>query len=533
MSTRLQAEVELRPARVAKWLQELPLLNIADTGRRLHASLTAYNRLAIEPNVRRELLELYRYPVRQIAVELQKRYVGLPLPLADKAKSTAEASRDLHTEMAYGYKHLVLAEGDADPAALKPAARAERALAIQRAIRYLTDVLAISYTAYSPYPPGTWREIHALYRRAEQLGVTNMEIADPLNTTRPAGSIADAYKHALLLDFGDPYHLPARLTARCHQYLDRYAANAQLLSAPERFDGTCQFLIDPDSDRAGVAFVDEGEMEQNEARRLLNTIELARMVHGHLALLQQGRTPEPDGLPRDFYLEGAQELLRHLIMMWGVNPKRAFRRNAGDNARLDVAVGLPACHFWLHGGQRFVRSSNFVGPLPQRSAGASKTAAPEPQPAFEPEPWQLQDEGAGGMAMSKKGLVRAPVRVGDLIAARLPDEAEWVIAVVRWVKSANPSSVEIGTQRLAPSARAVLVAFTGDQKSESEFLPALLLPKVAALKQPESLVVQRGMYRPGRIIYIDDAYRLYPVRASLLIEVTSAFERFQLEIPEA
>lgn len=533
LSARLQAEVELRPAKVEKWLDELPLLNIADTGRQLLTSLSTYNRIAVEPKVRLELLELYRYAVRQIAEELQKRYLGLPLPLADKAKSVAEANRELHAEMAFGYKHLVLASGEIDASALRPSARADLALPVQRAIRYLTELLAISYTAYSPYAAGTWAEIHTLYRRALQLGVADIQIPDPLNATRPAGSVADSYKHALLLDLSDPYHLPARLTARCHQYLDRYAGNAQLLPVFGQFDPTCQFLIDLESDRAGVAYAEDGAIEQKDSLRLLNTVELARLVHGHLALLQQGRTPEADGLPRDFFAEGAQELLRRLILSWGVNPKRAFRRSAGDNARIEVVVGLAACHFWVNGGHRFVRSSNFVGPM-QRSgmSAASATAAAESMPPeFAAETWQLQDESAGGMALDKKGLIRAPVRVGDLIGCRGADETEWTIAAVRWVKSANPSSVEIGTERLAPGARAVVIAFAPDEDSESGFHPALLLPKMPALKRLQSLVAQRGIYRPGRSLYIDDGFRLYRIEAGQLVEITSAFERFQYEVP--
>lgn len=535
LSARLTAEIELRPAKVEKWLQGLPLLNIADSGRQLHNNISAYNRLAIEPRVRLELLELYRYPIRQIAHELQKRYLGLPLPLSDKAKTTAEANRELHAEMAYGYKHLALTAGDVDPAALKPAARAEYALPIQRAISYLTDVLAITYTAYAPYPSGTWTEIHALYRCAEHLGIADIEIPDPLNATRPASSIAAAYKHALLLDLSDPYHLPARLTARCHQYLDRYASSAQLLPVPAaRFDTTCQFLIDQESDRAGVAYSNDTEVDRREAHRLLNTIELARVIHAHLSVLQQGGAPESDGLPRDFYTEGAHELLRRLILSWGVNPKRTFRRSAGDNARVDVAIGLPACHWWFNGGQGFVRSSNFVGPMPQRvRIEAQQTAAAQVKPEFAPEAWQLHDESAGGMALAKTGLIRAPVRVGDLIACRFANEHEWMIAAVRWVKSANPSTVEIGTERLAPSARPTVIAFTTDESSESGFLPALLLPKFPALKQSETVLVQRGVYRPGRIVYIDDGCRLYPVRATQLVEITGAFERFQYEIPTA
>src|SRR4030065_510733 len=52
------------------------------------------------------LIELYRGPLRQISLELKKQYLGLPLPLSEKHKATAEQNFRLHAEMAYGYKGI-------------------------------------------------------------------------------------------------------------------------------------------------------------------------------------------------------------------------------------------------------------------------------------------------------------------------------------------------------------------------------------------------------------------------------------------
>lgn len=528
--TRENPEVELRPAHVERWLADLPLLNSADTGQRLLAGLSAYNRIAIEPATRLALMELYRQPSRAIARDLQKRYLGLPLPLPDKARSVAEALRQLHSEFAYGYKHVVLTQHGVDSARMRVDQRRDLALPIQRAIRYLTEVLFDSYTAYTACPAGTWTEIHALYRHAERLGLTEVAVPDALNSTRPTQSIADAYKHALLLDLSDPYHLPARLTARCDLYLDRYASTAVLTPMPAQYDPTCQFLIDMSADRAGVPYAEDAAPAPAAGLRLLNTIDLARQIHSHLTLLQQGRTPEPDGLPEEFYTDGAGELLRRLILAWGINPQRMYRRSARPAAQVDVAVGLDACHHWLLGGRGFVRSSNFVGPMPDRGqlTGVAITAPAAATPTTDHpfENWRVEDESAGGMALTKQGLVHVPVRVGDLVAIRFQGDPEWGIAAVRWARSANPSDVEIGTQRLARSAQPVLIQ-PEDGVGGENFTAALKLPALPALEQPSSLIVPRGMYRTDRVFYLEDGVRLYRVRGTQLIELTNAFERFQ------
>jgi hypothetical protein len=48
-STRVLTEVELRPEKVKQSLADLPLLNTAETGRKLFSTLSIYNRIAIEP----------------------------------------------------------------------------------------------------------------------------------------------------------------------------------------------------------------------------------------------------------------------------------------------------------------------------------------------------------------------------------------------------------------------------------------------------------------------------------------------------
>ena len=108
-SNRLVSEVELHPAKVEQWLASLPLLNLSQGGRQLHATLTTYNRMEIDPAVRLKLLELYRQPIRHIVAELQKQYVGMLLPLPEKNKKAAEQDRQFQLELAYGYKYVVLA----------------------------------------------------------------------------------------------------------------------------------------------------------------------------------------------------------------------------------------------------------------------------------------------------------------------------------------------------------------------------------------------------------------------------------------
>lgn len=528
-SLRVLCRVELDPAKVADWLAELPPLDLGGTSNKLFSTLTTYNRIDIDGALRLKVLELYREPVHHICLELQKQYIGLPLPLSDKHKNIAERSRQFQIEMAFGYKQLVLEHLNtkAEHASATPAATP-----IQRALRYLTDILAISYVSYAPPPAGIWQEIHALYRHAETLRLAEAEVDDALNIARLKSSVSHAYKQALLLDLSDPNHLSARMIAKVSHYLDRWAGLAQLTVPSERFDSACQFLIDPGIDRAGV--INTGEAITDGADyRLLNTIELARTIHAQLTVLQSGQEPALDGLERDFFADGGQELLLRLINVWGVNPQRIFRRTVKSDADIQLAIGIDAINYWLNGGCVLRNSSSFIGPEPERTAVgvARKKQTSTGGSDHEYSTWNLQDESAGGMALVKKGVIHTRVRVGDIVATRMPNQDDtWTIAVIRWARSASPSVVEIGTQRLSPSAQSIMIKTIAENGKESDFLPALLLPAVDTPNQPQTLVAPRGTFKPQRVLYVDDGSRLYPIIATTPVEVTNGFERFQYRL---
>ena len=525
--------IESRPAEFERWLKDLPLLNVAESTPLLARQLIGLNRIALDDKLRLRLLESLRVPIQHVSQALQKTYIGQPLPLPDRARETVAQVRQLHTEMAFGYK--LIAFNSTAVTKLDPAETIMVTVAIHRAIRYLTELLFRSYELYSAPPEGTWYEIHQLYRYAELLGITDAPLSDKLNDTLPQVSISHAYKQALLLDFSDPYHLPARLLARIYRYLDRWAVIAQLSPGVAALKSHCQFLINLDHDRAGAVNTETAAITTEVRYRLLNTTELARVVHQQLMVLQAGQQPDPDGLEKDFFANLGHDMLLRLISAWGVNPKRVFTRSLRSNRRAQAAVGIDAINFFVN-GERFAPSTSEVGPQPRRTALGPGSGPPNrvQQPGAFPASalWELTDESAGGYALAKSGPHTEAVRVGDLLACR-PDSGDggWEIGIVRWVRASGVDNVEIGVQRLSPGASAVAVMPL--EETQDRYYLALALPEVHAMKQPATLITPRGFFKPGRILYLDNSYRTRQIKATKLVELSGSFERFQYEAIKA
>jgi hypothetical protein len=177
-------------------------------------------------------------------------------------------------------------------------------------------------------------------------------------------------------------------------------------------------------------------------------------------------------------------------------------------------------------------SSTFVGPNPQRGqiSATNHRRQDVHVPDLEFSSWDVMDESAGGLALGKKGHIVARVRVGEIAAVRPAGDRVWRIGVIRWVKSPSSSSLEFGVQWIAASAQAVVVKVVTDEGKESDFLPALLLPEIPGLKQAASLVTARGIYKPDRVFYLDNGFRLYRVRITKPDEISHSFERFQFSM---
>jgi hypothetical protein len=525
------SEIETRPAEVERWIKQLPILNVVETTHLLSRQLVGLNRMALDDKIRFQLLELFRTPIQHVCRELQKTYIGLPLPLTNKARQVVAHVRQLQTELAYGYK-LIAFNSTALPK-LEAADKSRLAVTLHRAIRHLTDLLFRSYELYSPPPEGTWYEIHQLYRYAEITGITEMPIEDPLNGTLPRVSVGHAYKQALLLDFSDPYHLPSLMLAKIYRYLDRWAGTAQISPGIAELKSQCQFLINLDNDRAGAVNTEASPITTEVRYRLLNTTDLARVIHQQLTTLQSGHQPDPEGLENGFFANLAQDMLVRLINSWGINPKRVFTRQLRENRRTEVIFGIEAVNYVVNRREPFSPSTTEVGPQPRRAAidvthgSANKVQQTTPASASA---WDLIDESAGGYALARSGAHSEPVRVGDLLACRPEGGETWEIGVVRWARTTDTENIELGVQRLSPGAAPVAVMPL--EQNEDRYFLALSLPEVLPMKQPASIITPRGFYKPNRMLYLDNGFRTRQIKAKKLLELSGAFERFQYELVE-
>jgi len=519
--------VETEPTEAGTWLAALPLADSVQSAQQIYQALFTLNRMPLEADDRLVLMELYRKPVAAVASGLQSHFARLSLPLKPRLKQLADFLCQLHMEMAHGYKHVLKAGLDER----KPWESDAFLLSLERAIRYLGEVLLRSYQVYMPAPPGVWKEIHGFYRYAEQHGQEHRLLV--IDGLEEGTTVTRAYLQALLLGLCGPYQLPQN---ECHQvnaFLARWGQKAKIISEIQTVDPVGHFLIDFDADHPAAPFPRDVSLQPAPTLRALNAIELARVAHDFSKRLQKGESPRVLGLGFECVGAACVDSLKRMLRFWGLAGRRQFSRHRSLQP-LSLCVGINAVHFFCDGQRPFTPPHAPVT-IPERAAEppdrfALEAESHDERPVTAPLPelfridsrWQVRDESAGGLSLERSSDAGIPVRVGDVIGIQNPVLNQWRIGAVRWVKSADTKHVEMGVEMLAPHAHPFAVRPAGTDVVP--YTQALLLPPIEALRQPATLLVARGTCQPGEDIEIADSESPpRRVRVLKVVERSSAF----------
>jgi hypothetical protein len=552
------AETDPRYARA--WLDSLPLADPEEAAREIYQSLYTLNRQELDPQPRFDLMELYAPAVSTVSGSLQNHFLHLPFPLPPRKRQLAEFVRQIHMEMAYGYKGCL---NHLDRIRLPWNRRHIAPVASERAMRYLGEVLAASYQAYMPYPQGVWREIHTLYRYAEARGFDS----EPVNGARePAAgtTIRQRYLQTLLLGLTGPYRLAQGEGAQIAQFLAHWADKAVVQRELNVANPVGHFLVDLDADAPPAPYPRESRLATNDSLRVLNTIELVRQVHHFLGRLQKGEAARNLGLGVDCLDAACLDLLRRLVRAWALVPRRQHSR-LKRRSSVFLCAGLGAVHFFANGQKPFhlpieiAAGSSSDRPrsllanldaappgdgeeadqiyiaLDEPDAVADSTADAQsglalmtsPSESWRVDRWRVRDLSPNGLLLARSGEAMTHVRVGDPLGIqRMGDVSHWSIGVVRWMKSVDASSHEMGVELLAPHGKPVALWPANAHGVRDSQALALLLPAVETMPRPTTLLVARGVYQPDLIFYLYDAAGpAQRVRLLKQLERTGAYEQ--------
>lgn len=504
---------ETRPQKIALFISTLPLSKPLEAASLLQDEMEILNRQKVAADARIKALEAYLPIVSSLTEHLATEYCIAPLPLPLLARSNADAAKSLWQELGYGYKLAVV---DMENKLFSLGGSKLTAHALRRAMENLSQLAMVYYQTYFAPPAAIWSDLHQLYLHAVQQSLHETEI----NIDGATSSINLIYKQALLMSLADPQHLSPKDIKLAADYIERFADHTQLQGIAPLDNPAGIFLISLNTDKPPIPYVKNVKKTDGANDILLITMDLARQLHQHIKMLQTGNITRNSGLP-DNASEGRYlDILVYLIKHWGASPKRIYNRSR-KNDGVELGIGIAAAHYFVNSENHYTspKAASDVTEIPVYISNIPAAS----QKKFNTSRWHALNISAGGMALRRFPNAEGNVRVGELLSVKNSNDSNWSVGVLRWVSTNEQQQLDIGTQLIAPEAKAA-GARTPEQ---SQFEPVLLLPELSAIKQPGSVVSACGMYSPARVLELEEHGKISRIMLTRLVERTGSFERFQ------
>ncbi|MDH3639598.1 MAG: hypothetical protein OES09_14220, partial [Gammaproteobacteria bacterium] len=289
------------------------------------------------------LAEVDGVVVSQVEEQFQKRRVGLSLPLTNTEQDLCAGMNSLYGQIAKAYSSLIpdrCSELSNDELLVIPEAA-------YGTLHYLYELLLCAYQAYQNVPNNTWRQIHALYRRACALGIEDEPIAGPQTAH---ATVKFLYQHTLLIGLSNPYHFAFRAIRLIDDYVGTHVTQTKLTHSVSRSTNECLFVVDPRIDYPAIPMLSRVRSGNTSECLILDTFEISVDLHHKIKALCGASERPSDRSLAGFSEAERLETLKALLTQWGFHPIRSLARRQ-SSGKCELAVGLGAVSFVLNGSE--------------------------------------------------------------------------------------------------------------------------------------------------------------------------------------
>ena len=557
-------DFDLRPKSVDEWLDNLPRGNVGETARQIFEALVESNRFKYSYQHRLHFLESSRETIMHVTDAMKRHFVGIHAPLPIRNQKIAAATREIHYAMAMGY--MICIENFLSHN-LFFADSKQLAQLMQRAISSLGKALLTCYQTYSPYPAGIWSHLHRLYSAAEQQKLLTATVVDDQNIYAVKSNIHTEYIRIILLALTSPYRLRHGEAGKVYNVLERWVHKTRLTTLNnDTSRSATRFGVNLASDEPPRSIALTTEDCDHEFCRILDSSSLTKAIRKDLKHGFKTGETTITGIEMN-RPDLSHNLMKRLLIAWCIVPKRGFSRT-DKQEQVQITMGLTATHQVIISGSRknaepdiFSKAANYKSSnatssmnleqpdvwdmiyFPNDAEGLdnleeqfAKEKQKQPQnnkPAEQSETWMILNESARGYCLTSSSGTRSRAQVGELIGIRrvARDHTwKWGVGVIRWLRNNANETLMLGIEMLTPDAAAIGVRAVTNTRHD--YQRTLMLPELAAVNQPTSLITTAVPYRVGQQLVINILGKEILVRLSKQLQNTGLFSQFTFDIME-
>ena len=566
----------IRPRKLATWINALPRANLGETAKQIYTVLQQTNQLAYPYQDRIRFLETLREPIEYVTSSMKKHFIGVSLPLPEKSQKIATITKELFSNMATGYK-IALEDMLANNLIIfdkKPLA-----MLTHRSINYMGQNFLTCYQSYSPFSINHWAELHKLYAFAEKRKLLKNKIRDEQHAYVEKTSVTTEYARILLLSLASPYNLRQGESGKIYGALERWLSQPIIRPLTEDDKDSDKFIDNLSQAQAPTALslALTKEITDTNQLRIIDTHAIADKLEYEL------KNSEDVGLSTitnidTMHPDLSHDLLQRLLIAWGMASKRHFPRT-DKNEQIKITIGLSAAHQFITKKAQAMDNGKYSNKFNDRAhfesteikinlkdPGATSNDVwgliyPEELTGLEPlveqelslqdntqinfkldpvnteakqyqtDNWLIINESAKGMMINNKDEFKNKAQVGELVSIQRQANGQaerWSIGVIRWLKSNQDKSLQMGIETLNPNSAAIGIRAASTPNAPLQ--RTLMLPELINLKQPACLITAPVPWREGHKIIINMLGKEIPATLGKSIQNTGLFAQFQFEI---
>lgn len=502
------------PQQCVDLLASVPLTNLDHARDALIKLIRGMLATPPAPQAHLEVLEQARPAVSFVVEEIAKRYSFQPLPPALQENDLLMHVVSLLQAMAHSYSEVASRGGEL------PAVQSRLAVICQRCIHYSGRAILEHFRARREVPPGMWIDLHGYYASAEEWRIAGVRVVEPMNELHASESCQDAYAAILLVDLANPYGRTPREFVWVVRWAKLFAQDITIVQATGDTEERRSYGVDLMLDR-GLRPMTMQSRSQTLYR--FDGSRLAPRVQQLILRLREGVAPSALDLGDDIAMPQGARLLLQLYRPWcHTAASRRFQRRSGSGSA-ELSFGFEPIHYYIAGAE-------FVQPEPariytraevdslmtfgDRVEGGEKLELRSAQIGYALEPWSVVNQSVAGFQLrheSAQSRLGQRIENNQLIGIRPPDGERMLLGRVSWTMFEASGGLLIGVALLPGTPDVLAARQTGVNVAQpGAYSRAFVLPAVAALKEPNSLVLPRGWYQKDRIleVFVDHAVRV-------------------------
>ncbi len=517
-------EVNLSPLEVSRWCKDLPVADIGLTTKKLFHVLSDCNKVALEPNDRFQILELFSTPLHIIFRSLHKHYTHQTKRLTKHQLIIANLAQTLQIEMSNGYKLVVEQIMQKSSTEIK---KTLLPIALQRIVHHINQIIFHNYQLYSALPKGTWKELHLAYKLAE---------------ANQTNSILDNdYKRTLLFSISKPYYWNQSEQIAFYKATETWADLISLLpNVPENSESSI-YVINLEQDNSPILMTPESK-NISASYKVMDVNPVISRVKSLIEIIEPNELKAKIAHIHEAEYGVSLPQLKGLLSEWSSKIKRVHERDPSSES-VRICVGLRSTHYHLNEQKEFRTgdseepTNNSLLALPTLtvqedetdiSESSSPINTPQESEAFTNYPLYactVTNKTSFGYGLLWPDNTYPPIQGGELIGLQhqKEDTSTWEICKIRWLQHSTENEFRIGVEILTKSAIPSAIQLVEEGKAAGINLRCLLLES--------SLIVPTLPFKSGNRVYVTPEHETTKdFELTELLDATGSYKQFGFTI---